>query len=198
MKRLSKKILLILSLLMLVGLMGCSAQSSEINDFNKLGDLTKQLNFSAKCVSGFSNGFLFAVADIMENELLLCYKNPQTAETINCYMKAAPETAEPLPPNTQQWQEGDVLFTFYQFDYKFVPPDYEETEEDTAAVNAGSLQLAWGSSEVEEHIIQGVVWQEDDVRYMLSGMDLTLTADEMLDMAAQIVNSDNQKDVLAN
>lgn len=178
--------------------MGCSAQSSEINDFNKLGDLTKQLNFSAKCVSGFSNGFLFAVADIMENELLLCYKNPQTAETINCYMKAAPETAEPLPPNTQQWQEGDVLFTFYQFDYKFVPPDYEETEEDTAAVNAGSLQLAWGSREVEEHIIQGVVWQEDDVRYMLSGMDLTLTADEMLDMAAQIVNSDNQKEILAN
>lgn len=178
--------------------MGCSAQASEINDFNKLGDLTKQLNFSAKCVSSFSNGFLFAVADIMENELLLCYKNPQTAETINCYMKAAPETAEPLPPNTQQWQEGDVLFTFYQFDYKFVPPDYEETEEDTAAVNAGSLQLAWGSSEVEEHIIQGVVWQEDDVRYMLSGMDLTLTADEMLDMAAQIVNSDNQKEVLAN
>ena len=91
-----------------------------------------------------------------------------------------------------------MLFTFYQFDYKFVPPDYEETEEDTAAVNAGSLQLAWGSSEVEEHIIQGVVWQEDDVRYMLSGMDLTLTADEMLYMAAQIVNSDNQKEILAN
>ena len=192
MKRLSKKILLILCLLMLGGLTGCTAQSSEINDFNKLGDLTKQLNFSPKCVSGFSNGFLFAVA------LLLGYENPQTAETINCYMKAAPEAVEPLPPNTQQRQEGDVLLSCYQFDYKFVPPDYEETEEDTAAVNAGSLQLAWGSSEVEEHIIQGVVWQEDDVRYMLSGMDLTLTADEMLDMAAQIVNSDNQKEILAN
>ena len=46
--------------------------------------------------------------------------------------------------------------------------------------------------------MQGIVWQEDDVQYQLSGMDLTLTADEMLDMAAQIVNSDNQEKILAN
>ena len=198
MKRLTKIFLSLLCVLMLISLAGCSKKAAEINDFNKLGDLTAKLDFSAKYVQSFSNGFLFAAADTLEGELLLEYENPQTAEIVSCYVKTAPETPEPLPPETQQQQEGEVLLNWYKFAYKFVPADYEETEAEKAAVAEGSLQLAWGSSEVEEHITQGVVWQEDGLQYQLAGMDLTLTTDEMLEMAAQIVNSDSSEVVLAN
>lgn len=176
--------------LMLCGLAGCSAKTEEINEFGKLSGLTDKLDFSAKYVQSFSNGFLFAAASAEENKLRLSYENPQTGEILTCYAQTTPCLPEDnLPPNTVEREEGEVTLTYYDVTYKFVPADYEQTAEDEAAIAEGSLLLSVGGGEVEESLCQGVLWQEDGVYYELSGLDLSLTAEELLDMAAQIVTN---------
>lgn len=167
-------------------LAGCSGQSREITDFSKVG---KGLEFSPKYLRQFSSGFQFAAALPDSGQLALSYTNPQNGEVVKCYMQTQP-FGELVPPAAVERQEGEVLLTAYQVVYKYVPSDYEPTAADETAQAEGSMLLAWGSDEIEESSCTNVVWQEDGVYYQLFGMDVSLTADELLAMAAEIVNSD--------
>lgn len=183
--------LLLWALLLALALAGCGAPK-EVNSFEKMGDLLDKLDFVPKYVQSFSNGFLFAAADVQENQLWLNYENPQTGELLTCYAHTSADEAQVNPATALEQQEGDVLLRYWSVDYKFVPADYQQTAEEAAAVAAGSLQMAWGNSEVQEQLMQSVVWQDGEVYYSLSGMDLSLTADELFTMATQIINADGE------
>lgn len=174
-------------LLMVLALTACGGEK-EVNSYEKLGELAAKLDYTPKYVQSFDNGFLFAAADVTDNQLWLNYENPQTGEKLTCYAHTAAEEAQANPATLLEQQEGDVLLSYWSVDYKFVPADYQQTAEEAAAVAAGSLQMAWGSDEIQEQQLQSVVWQDGGVYYSLSGMDLSLTADELFAMAAQIIN----------
>ena len=71
----------------------------------------------------------------------------------------------------------------------FLPPDYEyePTEEEKALQEAGKLNIAYGSSEVEIKTSESYYWNEDGMYYCLIGFDLDLGEEAFKQMAAEIM-----------
>ncbi len=76
---------------------------------------------------------------------------------------------------------------YYQKDYKFVPPNYELTEEDKKLHEDGLLEISSGSSEISNSNIQGLSWYEDGLHYTIMGGNYNFTVEEMIDMAVAII-----------
>ena len=70
---------------------------------------------------------------------------------------------------------------------KTVPADYELTEEDKAAEASGKLVFSCGSSKVEVLKVQSVTWKKDGIQYQLLQLDGKLSADELVDMAGEVI-----------
>lgn len=85
--------------------------------------------------------------------------------------------------NKQPWKKSNT--------YKAVPPDYELTEEDKENMESDNFQLGYGSQEVEVRQYYATIWVKDGKVYDLGGFDLSISADEMLNMAKEIVESGN-------
>nr|WP_297274417.1 hypothetical protein [uncultured Agathobaculum sp.] len=82
---------------------------------------------------------------------------------------------------------GDITVQYSADDYKAVPADYEPTAEEQAAVEAGDLQIGYGANEVTVQQYQFLSWEQDGVYYTLSGFDLDMTADELFQMAQEVI-----------
>lgn len=74
---------------------------------------------------------------------------------------------------------------------KFLPADYEGeyelTEEEIALQEAGKLNIAYGSSEVEIKESESYYWEKDGLYYCLIGFDLNLGEEAFAEMAADIM-----------
>ena len=87
-------------------------------------------------------------------------------------------------------REFDGVTVRYDEDtYKAVPPDYQPTEEEQAAVNEGSLQIGYGASDITEQTAQTVSWAQDGVKYSIFGFDLDMTEEELFEMAQEVIAS---------
>lgn len=84
---------------------------------------------------------------------------------------------------------GDVTVQYKENLYKAVPEDYQPTAEEQAAIEAGELQIGYGANEITEQNYQFLRWEQDGVAYTLTGFDLGMTADELFDMAAEIIQA---------
>jgi hypothetical protein len=82
---------------------------------------------------------------------------------------------------------GISLYYIYTIN-KFVPPDYQPTAEEQAQVEAGTLNIGYGSDEVELVASEYLSWTEDGISYGLMTMDNNLGSDELAKMAEEIIN----------
>ena len=80
-----------------------------------------------------------------------------------------------------------VTLTYRDAHYRFVPPDYEKSDEEKQQEKNGELVISYGSDEVEDKMFQSVLWEQDGVTYLISGFDTGLDAQAMFDMAAELV-----------
>ena len=85
-----------------------------------------------------------------------------------------------------EFNEGDITYYFHELKNKFVPTDYEPTEEEQSLVDSGELNIGYGSDKVEENISQSLYWQKDGKTYSLFGFDTGLSAEDLLQMALEI------------
>lgn len=85
---------------------------------------------------------------------------------------------------------GDITLYYDEYTYKFVPPDYELTEEDKANQEKSGYYISYGSSEVEIQRNTGVTWEKNGLHYNLAGFDLNVSSEEMLDMAEEIIGQE--------
>lgn len=76
---------------------------------------------------------------------------------------------------------------YYEKDYKFVPPNYELTDEDKIAHEAGQLEISYGASEISIENIQSISWYENGLMYSIMGGDYNFTIDQMVDMAEFVI-----------
>ncbi|MGL5677337.1 MAG: hypothetical protein ACRDDX_13045 [Cellulosilyticaceae bacterium] len=82
--------------------------------------------------------------------------------------------------------EGNEIYYTAQL-FKFVPPDYEMTDEDKAEQAAGQLVISIGAPEISIEEIQSVSWYEDGIEYYIGGNDFGFEVDEMVDMAEYVI-----------
>lgn len=90
----------------------------------------------------------------------------------------------------KQSREVDGVKVSYTDDnYLSVPPDYELTEAQKEAESSGDIVVSVGSDQVEMNFFQFVSWEQDGKRHSLYGYDTGLTADELMDMAAEMIGA---------
>lgn len=81
----------------------------------------------------------------------------------------------------------DVEIYYNSYTNKFVPGDYELTEEDKKAEENGELVFSYGTDDVQIIEVQGVHWVKDGILYNLMQMDGKLPADALVEMAKKVI-----------
>ena len=129
--------------------------------------------------------------DITQDVFMKLYSSNITRENDEC-----PEISlfiEPVMESVDYSSFGesrDVLGTtvYYSRDtYKFVPADYELTEEDQKNMEQPNHYISYGSDKVEVQTCDNVIFEMDGKRYTLLGFDNDMTADEWYDMAGDLI-----------
>lgn len=95
------------------------------------------------------------------------------------------ENSDPEPDEVQE--VNGVTLSFRDSHYRFVPPDYEPSDEEKKLERRGELTISEGSDEVEDRQFQSVSWQKDGMSYSLYGFDTGLDAQTMLELASGLV-----------
>ena len=95
------------------------------------------------------------------------------------------EKKNPVPATTAE--VNGVTLTYRDAHYRFVPDDYEKSDEEKQQEKNGELVISCGSDEVEDKMFQSVLWEQDGATYLISGFDTGLDAQAMFDMAAELV-----------
>lgn len=173
-----------------------SSPADAVTDFSGLEKLEKEAGVETRAVEAFSNGYAFEAMNLVNGEDV--DENGNTVQKFKeisiDYEKDGKQISydvmkrlSDLSEGATQTLEADGQTYYYdEMNNKFVPEGYELTEEDLAAQEAGTLNLAYGSSEVEEKVSNSLYWQKDGVTYCLFGFDTGLTAEDFLQMALEL------------
>lgn len=183
-----------------------SSSDSEITEFPSPELLEEKGGYSPKYVENLNDEFNFKEVSFGQSEAKDEAENTvATNKTIDIYYtKDGAEKGQIMCLNTSKMDESlyssqdrstykkseyKGITLYYNNDqYKFVPPDYELTEEDKKAMEEGSIQISYGSQEIEYSNVQSITWYEDGIEYILMSMDYNLSEDEMLEMAHNVIN----------
>ena len=83
---------------------------------------------------------------------------------------------------------GTDIYT-YEWTNKFVPADYEMTEQDKADEADGKVVFSYGSDEVETKEIKTVKFVKDNTQVMLMDMDSNVDMGELVNMLKTVIDA---------
>lgn len=171
--------------------------------FPTVTKMEQVLNTRPDVVESFSNGFKFTSYSIGENT---------TRDENGAKLEALPELSLDYRNADNQWlvlsihgiftgqdfgsvsgvitlDNGEKINYHYAKDhYKFVPVNYEVTPEDQAAMDAGELNISYGSDAVEDCYMTNMTWVKDGMEYNLCGQDLNIDQEGMVAMAKEVIS----------
>lgn len=183
----------------IAGYVGGTRLGSQTSDFSDIGKLAKKMDVAVNAPESFDNGYVFADASIAdfdaldedgikvgnESEMYITYE--KDGKRLNYIVKKGATVLSDAELERAEVMEQDgVTYYYLTNDYLFLPPDEEPTAEEAAAQDAGKLFISYGTDERQEQTSYSLWWNVDGQGYDLMGFDLDLSAQEMVDMAAQI------------
>lgn len=177
--------------------------TGEFTRLAALPKVEKTAGYPITAVEAFSNGYAFqsmylggeAVYDESGTPLkeyygvTFTYTKPGARDlTISVDpVLDIPGTHEPPAPTNSRTIDS-VSVRFSRDHYKFVPEDYEKTEADLAAEEAGHFYVSYGSDAVEEHDFAFVGFVLDGAEYVLMDMAADGNSEDTLySMAAELI-----------
>ncbi|MBP3476749.1 MAG: hypothetical protein J6K48_10610 [Lachnospiraceae bacterium] len=183
-----------------------SSGTSLLDAYTSYDDMDKaqgKLGYAVDSVETFDNGYQFDrmfVDDVdawdedgnkayTYQEMNIHYEKAGEPHMYLAIHKPVEAIGREKNPNATRTY-GDIILYYDAYTYKFVPPSYELTEEDKANEERDDYYISYGSEEVKIQKSQGVTWEKDGIFYNLAGFDLNLSADEMFDMAEQIIGQE--------
>lgn len=185
-----------------VSLSSHSYKGDAYKSYSEMEKAQAELGYAADTVEAFSNGYRFDemyVDDVngtdADGNAVYSYKNLQISYEKSGEPTVWLDAGKPVEPvvrmgKTESTRQVNGITLYYDtVTYKFVPPNYELTEEDRANLERDNFTISYGSSEVEVQQSSNVIWEKDGVYYNLSGFDLNLNADEMFDMAEEVMGT---------
>lgn len=180
-----------------------NSQSSHVNNFTygQLGAMEKRLGFVTKAPEAFSNGYRFSTGVPVESsgmdqegnvvgkgeDFSLDYKKDGQPDVYLTVENTTMYQGQGHPD--QVFEHNGVSVAFNIDRYRFVPEDYQVSAEEQAEMDAGKLVISYGSEEVTNQVYQGVSWEQNGICYYMNSFDSSLTAEEMVQMAGEIIDS---------
>lgn len=179
-----------------------AAFDDRFDSFDSVAAVVETLDYTPNYLESLAGGYIFQEGHISHMQrlddnghrmshvyknLFMDYLNPATGECITLVAGNEPNSGGVESGQEISRMLGDIKLVYVTKPYKFVPVDYALTDADKAALADGSLEISVGSDEVERMLNVSVFWTQEGVNYHLFGWDLSLTAEEMLDVAADFV-----------
>lgn len=170
--------------------------------------LEKDIGITPKILSEFSNGYTFAGATKVDNRIedidgdtrvVVIEEDGNKAEftslsvqyikdddKINLNADPADFDIEKKSPEAENYNGISISYT--AFTNKFVPGDYQQTEQDIKDEAEGKYVFSYGTDDIEIHEVQGVTWIQDGIKYHINVMDSPLNKQELIDIAKEIID----------
>lgn len=180
-----------------------SAGSMGIYSYSELAKAEKKLGFSADVAENFDNGYSFVKMAVdktsaMDENRKVIYTFPELSvnyvkdgiNDISLYVDQRPEKGEQAKAPDMTDQCGDIILRYDVYTYKFVPVDYELTEEDKANLERDDYEISEGADSVSYSRISHVTWEKEGIYYDLLGMDTALNGEEMIGMAKELIEAE--------
>lgn len=178
------------------------SSSSLVDAFYELPEgeeLADEIGYEVICIEEFENGYEFNSGDVVNNRL--ADDNNNTVEkfksTTFYYEKdgdrviySQDKFASDVPFDGEVACTDNGIDIYYNtYVNKFVPGDYELTEEDKRAEESGELVFSYGTGTVEIITVQSAGFEKDGVRHSLMQMNGELTKEALVEMAKEIINN---------
>ena len=167
-----------------------SSRNEIVRDYGQAVQMQEGYDGRVKSVEGFSNGYTFKEAVPKHEETQDEGKNrlDQGESMAFTYEKEGMEDKSSAD-QVMTLEDGTVL-SYSSTVNKFVPPDYEITEEEKKLQEEGKLNVAYGSDEVEVMTSASVTWEQEDISYCLFTFEESMSAEELLSMAKEVAEQE--------
>jgi hypothetical protein len=170
--------------------------------------LEKDIGITPKILSEFSNGYTFdsatkvdnAIEDLVDGSkrvvvvengkeqkfksLSINYKNEDDKITLD----AEPADFDIEKKASEAENYNGISIGYTAFTNKFVPGNYQQTEQDIKDEAEGKYVFSYGTDDIEIHEVQGVTWIQDGIKYHINAMDSPLNEQELIDIAKEIID----------
>lgn len=175
--------------------------SSTIPVYTSVADrdrIYKDFGFYADLPESFSNGYAFeggykgSTRDISDEGTVV-----NSFSVLTCEYGNGEDTIQ-LGMNAEGYnehgEENEVIeYNGYKLYYscrmyKAVPADYVMTDQDKADEESGKYIFSYGTEDVEVTEFKYLGWDQNGTSYSLSGHDTTLTKDELVSMAEELID----------
>lgn len=169
--------------------------------YSEVDQAAKDAGFDFKSVESFSNGYHFVRMSVSTTdktdedfnrvgsfqEWSAEYAN-DAGDSISLYAyQTQPETNKEGRIANATTEVNGIEVNYYIDHYKFVPADYELTEEDKANEAKENYYISYGTDEVEENDYVNVDWEENGISYYFQGMESPLTSDALFEMVKEVI-----------
>ncbi len=178
-----------------------NGSSSAIPDYRTLPTVEEcidDVGYAPVLIQSFENGYEYESGSIVKNDLR--DESGNSVEKFKSfsfrYKKGGDEVDLSVDKYSSEMDNsGEVIANINGIDIyynsymnKLVPGNYEQTEEDKRAEEAGELVFSYGMDDISISRVQGLSWSVDDVHYNFTQIDGELSADDLVQMANEIIN----------
>ena len=178
-------------------MVGHSSNQNEIHSYEEARTAQANYNGNFAFPEKFSNGYQFKAAVPVHNEmqddegnvlgtetsLNVTYGNDGKEDVMLSAEEQVLEDSKDREPSLTL-EDGTELY-YSELNNKFVPPDYEATEEELKQQEEGTLNLAYGNDTVEVISSHMVSWSRNGLHYVLFQFGNDLSQEEFLTMAQE-------------
>ncbi len=209
--KLSRVLVLAAALIMLLGLttwaskfmvtsrVGHSRSTPDYYTVPSAAELRRDTGIAPNIPDSFSNGYSFSSAHIGEDSdygengaLVENYKSISCKyvfgdESLSVYIDAAKAGIGMEDEETAASHKGTEI-KYASFQNKFVPADYQLTAEDEEDQRTGKYVFSYGTDAIEIVHVQVTAFEHHGLNYSICALDSSLTRDELIQMAKEIID----------
>jgi hypothetical protein len=176
---------------------GSSSSKPDYTSLPTAEECVKDAGYAPALMASFENGYSFETGNVVKNSLKDDGGN--TVEKFKSFSFRYGKEGDTVlfsqeKYTSQMTAEGELLdsvdgYDIYYNSYtnKTVPGDYVLTDEDKAAEEKGELVFSYGADDVSTSQVQSVFWSKGDMHYSLMQTDGDLSAQELLNMAKEVI-----------
>lgn len=178
-----------------------ASHSNVIPDYTKYTDLSTaedSVGVTTNAPESFSNGYRFNGINIVENtyeneehnsidmfrSISIRYKNG--SDSLSYDVDPRPMQADYKNRSTDTIEKNGVTYYYNEVRSKWVPGNYQPTDEEKAQMEAGTLNIGFGAAEISYSDSKSITWEKDGNTHELFCMDVDLSKEELLNMALEI------------
>lgn len=179
-----------------------NGSSSSIPDYSSLPtaeECIDDVGYAPILIQSFENGYEYESGSIVKNDLR--DESGNSVEKFKSFDFRYKNGSDRVDLSVDKYSSeidnsGEVIANINGIDIyynsymnKLVPGDYEQTEEDKRAEEAGELVFSYGMDDIRISKVQNLSWDFDDIHYSFTQIDGELSADDLVQMANEIIEN---------